>query len=169
MLGETIEDPEHVESSQSVVDGLGLLAIVTRFKAAKRTTQVRAQAASESILTAGPSEERIGGYEIHMGRVARHEGTRAAFRIVARNGLGTDELDGAVSASGTVVGTMIHGIFENDSIRQSLLQVLARRRGLEWSTASHAGAAREAEYDRLAAGVRAGLDMPAIRRIASVA
>jgi adenosylcobyric acid synthase len=168
MLGESIEDPGQVESRQATVEGLGLLGIITRFEALKRTTQVRAQSACESILTARTSAESLGGYEIHMGRVARREGTRAAFRIVARNGVEADELDGAVSVSGTIVGTMIHGIFENDSIRRSLLRALAERRGLAWSSTPDASAAREAEYDRLADAVRASLDIAAIRRIAKI-
>jgi adenosylcobyric acid synthase len=74
-----------------------------------------------------------------------------------------------VSASGTIVGTMIHGIFENNSIRFNLLRALAEGRGLEWSNTPDAAAAREAEYDRLAAVVRASLDLSAIRRIAGIA
>jgi adenosylcobyric acid synthase len=169
MLGEKIDDPERIESQRSTVEGLGLLAIVTRYEAQKRTTQVRAQAIGESILTAGSSGEALGGYEIHMGRVVRNEKTRAAFRIVARNGVDVNQLDGAISASGIIVGTMIHGIFENDSIRRNLLRALADRRGVELSNMPDAAVAREAEYERLAATVRASADMAAIRRIAGIA
>jgi adenosylcobyric acid synthase len=169
MLGDRIDDPDHIESQHATVEGIGQLGIVTRFEAQKRTTQVRAHALGESILTAGTSEESLSGYEIHLGRVVRNEKTRAAFRIVARNGLHVDELDGAVSTSGNIVGTMIHGIFENDSIRRNLLRTLAERRGLKWSNTPDADAAREAGYDRLADEVRTSLDMAAIRRIAGIA
>ncbi len=169
MLGARIDDPERIESHQSALEGLGLLGIVTRFETVKRTTRVRAQSACRSFLTAEVSGERLDGYEIHMGRVARLEGTRAAFRIVARNGERAAELDGAVSESGAIVGTMIHGIFENDSIRASLLRALAKRRGLEWQKRPDAAPARDAEYDRLATAVRASLDISAIRRIAGIA
>ncbi len=169
MLGDRIDDPERIESQDATVEGIGLLGIVTRFEAAKRTTQVRAHAVGESILTVGPSAEPLGGYEIHMGRVARNERTKAAFRIVARNGLDVDELDGAVSTSGMIVGTMIHGIFENDSIRRKLLRTLAERRGLDRSNVPETATARDAEYDRLADEVRVSLDVAAIRRIAGIA
>jgi adenosylcobyric acid synthase len=169
MLGDRIDDPEQIESNQSAVDGLGLLRITTLFEPRKRTTQVLAHATSESILTARASDDLFSGYEIHMGRIARCEGTRPAFRIVVRNDVDADELDGAVSASGMIVGTMIHGIFENNSIRRSLLQELAKRRGLKWSSTPDVGAVRDAEYDRLAAAVRESLDIAAIRQIAGIA
>lgn len=169
MLGEKIDDPERIESQQATVEGIGLLAIVTRYETQKRTTQVRAHATSESILTTGTSAESLGGYEIHLGHVVRNEKTQAAFRIATRNGVDVNELDGAISASGMIVGTMIHGIFENDSLRRNLLRALAERRGLELWNTPDAAAAREAEYDRLAAAVRANLDIAAIRRIAGIA
>ena len=41
-----------------------------------------------------------------------------------------DMLDGAINRDGTVVGTMLHGIFENDALRAALLGALRRRKGL---------------------------------------
>jgi adenosylcobyric acid synthase len=167
MLGETIEDPEHVESERALVKGLGLLPISVRFEKTKRTTQVRARIESNPILWRA-SGDIVEGYEIHMGRVRRRDGSSAAFRVVARSGETTDDLDGAISADGSVVGTMIHGLFENDALRRDVLESLASRRSLELSSGESI-ASRDAEYDRLAAAVRKSLDMTAIRRIAGLA
>src|SRR5207245_9001962 len=66
MLGQWIKDPEGVESSETVVPGLGLLPLRTLFKRQKITAQVRARATCSTFLTQGVAVE-ISGYEIHMG------------------------------------------------------------------------------------------------------
>jgi integrase len=55
-----------------------------------------------------------------------------------------------VSCDGAVVGTMIHGLFENDSFRVALLRALRRTRSLDEPARSGAIPTREQEYDRLA-------------------
>ena len=83
-----------------------------------------------------------------MGEVERLSGP-PALRLVARNGVACDAEDGAVSEDGAVVGTLVHGLLEDDGVRAALLAHLRARRGL----AAPAGPPiprREAEYDRLA-------------------
>jgi len=164
MLAESIEDPAHVESANAIVHGLGLLPLVVRFEKNKRTTQVRATPAHVSLF-GERSDRRVSGYEIHMGRAYRREGSLAAFRILERNGEATNDLDGAASADGSIVGTMIHGLFENADLRHSMLISLARRRGLRWQATSWS---RDAEYDRLALVMRQSLDIAATKRIAGL-
>ena len=106
--------------------------------------------------------------EIHMGRVSRTDATRPAFTILSRNGDPVLEDDGAVSSAGNVVGTMLHGLFENASIRTALLAELRRRKGLPAASSADAIADREAEYDRLAATVRASIDVRALRKIIGI-
>lgn len=43
MLGKEIHDPEHTESKVDIIQGLGLLAAITEFKAEKLTHQVTAR------------------------------------------------------------------------------------------------------------------------------
>ena len=167
MLGETIDDLGSVESDRGLVEGLGLLPISTRFEKVKRTSQVRAKLEHESKLMRATRDTAV-GYEIHMGRVKRRNGAHAAFRIVERNGEAVDVLDGAIGDDGNVVGTMIHGLFENDALRRSLIETLAARRGVAF-TAGGPIASRDAEYDRLAAVVRESLNLDTIRRIAGLA
>jgi adenosylcobyric acid synthase len=104
-----------------------------------------------------------------MGNVERAAGTAAPFRIVERNGVPVDALDGAINRGGTVVGTMLHGIFENDPLRAALLDALRQRKGLSAHSEARPVASREAEYDRLAAAVAASVDLPMLRKIAGLA
>ena len=147
MLGLTIDDPERVESSARSAEGLALLPLRVRFGQDKHTTQVRARSKHDHLLA---SDHEVLGYEIHMGRLERIEGAHAAFTILQRNGAPTEDGDGAVSSDGTVVGTMIHGLFENGHVRQALVATLRNARG--WGSVATAEPATIAvdEYDRLA-------------------
>jgi adenosylcobyric acid synthase len=94
-----------------------------------------------------------------MGMLERIPEARGAFGIQLRNGVPVDAVDGAVSPDGVVVGTMIHGLFENARVRETLLAALRRARG--WSNAATPGAATNDadEYDRLADVLRANARM----------
>jgi adenosylcobyric acid synthase len=157
MLGRTVTDPEHVESDVPAVGGLGLLPIATHFTRDKRTTQVRARALAHSFI--GESALEVDGYEIHMGRVEREGAARGAFAIHARNGAPDDDVDGAVSSDGAVVGTMIHGIFDNAPLRRALLARLRRRKGIQALEAVEESHSVTDEYDRLADVLRANVDL----------
>jgi adenosylcobyric acid synthase len=165
MLGQSIEDPDGVESKRSQVAGLGLLSVVTRFEREKVTAQVRAIVRTPSFLCSRTGGE-ISGYEIHMGRCAATGGAENLFEIASRNGAQCRVRDGSVGEGGAVVGTMIHGLFENASIREGLLDSLFRRKGVAKPAASSSVPSRDAEYDRLADAVRAHIDVPLLRRIA---
>ncbi len=95
----------------------------------------------------------MNGYEIHMGAVTPTDSDAPAFTVTSRNGEYARYADGAVSSGGNVVGTMLHGIFENASIRSAMLDELRRRRGLPAVGDAGAVASRHAEYHRLASTV----------------
>jgi adenosylcobyric acid synthase len=167
MLGTDILDPDRVESAEERVAGLGLLPLATRFLLEKTTAQVRARLASPSLL--GERHAEVSGYEIHMGAVGRLDGAMPALEIISRNGTPCREPDGAVAAAGgTVVGTLIHGLFENESVRAALLRSLRARRGLATPQAP-AVPTREAEYDRLARSVIENVDWQLLCRIVGIA
>jgi adenosylcobyric acid synthase len=169
MLGERIDDLDRVESDKTSVHGLDLLPIITRFEKTKVTAQVRARVEARSILgIADGTAGEISAYEIHMGNIERVAGTAAPFRIVERNGAPIETLDGAINRDGTVVGTMLHGIFENDALRAAFIGALRRRKGLAGREEMRPVATREAEYDRLAAAVAASIDLPMLRKIAGL-
>lgn len=157
MLGMKIIDPHRIESDVEQGQGLGLLQIETEFGVEKQTTQLRARAGESSFLSEVGAP--ITGYEIHMGRVSRAPGCPAAFSITERNGREQAALDGARSSDGVVVGTMIHGLFENESVRRSLIGSLRRRKGLAALGPLPTAAAVPDEFDRIAGVLRANVDM----------
>jgi len=162
MLGQWIEDPERVESAEPCVPGLGLLGLTTRFGPEKRTTLVEAEPLAPSFLGAPGA---LAAYEIHMGRLSLQSSARSPFRLRSRNGQALSEPEGALSPAGNVLGTMLHGLFENDGVRLRMLSVLRSRRGLAPVAAAKPIASREEEYDRLAGAVRAALDVPRLLQI----
>ena len=166
MLGERSLDPAQIESPEREVPGIGLLPLTTRFEPIKATSQVRACIEATSFLGDGTTG-CLDAYEIHMGRAQARDGTALPFRVVSRNGESCDAADGAISATGMTVGTMLHGIFENDRVRVSMLNFLRTRKGL-MPIERGAVPSRDAEYDRLAETVRASIDLAAIRRIARI-
>lgn len=166
MLGDGIEDPEGVESHERVASGLGLLPLRTRFARGKLTARVIARATAPSFLADGSGDE-VSGYEIHMGAVERIDAARPAFTIVSRGDAAGEYPDGAISADGNTIGTMIHGIFENGSLRAALLRTLRERRRMTRPAPSDV-ATPDAEYDRLAAAVRASIDLAQLRRIIGI-
>ncbi|NYT08165.1 MAG: cobyric acid synthase CobQ, partial [Methanomicrobiales archaeon] len=118
MLGREVID-DGVESCRGRYEGLGLLNVVTRFSRYEKTTEQVTRTAS----AAGPILSAIGtvqGYEIHMGETER-TGEREAFCG-----------EGAVSGDGMVIGTYLHGLFENASARNALLSWLYAQKGLEF-------------------------------------
>jgi adenosylcobyric acid synthase len=166
MLGESIHDPLGIESSATVVEGLGLLPVRTRFESEKVTARARARVASSSFLgEAGPA--LLDGYEIHMGAVELLPGARPAFEVLERNGAAAAAADGAVAEDRAVVGTLLHGLLENDGIRAALLRNLRERRGLSAEPGRRI-ATREEEYDRLADHVLVHLNWDLLCRIAGL-
>jgi len=158
MLGTKIFDPHRIESELELGEGLGLLGVETEFGLEKQTTQLRARVDAPTFLLSDAGAP-ITGYEIHMGRISRAPGYQAAFSITERNGREQAALDGARSADGVVVGTMIHGLFENASVRRSLIAALRGRKGLAPLHHLPATATGADEFDRIAAVLRENVDM----------
>ena len=162
MLGRMLYDPSSVESPLGEAAGLGLLPVDTTFAAEKRTCRVRGRVVGGRGILSFAGGQEVEGYEIHMGRTAGE--AQAAIHLVERQGEPVDSLDGAISADGIVFGTYLHGLFDRPGFRRCLLEWLARRRGVRLTDEDH-GIDRDGEYDRLAAAVRASLDMELVYRL----
>jgi adenosylcobyric acid synthase len=94
--------------------------------------------------------------------VALAQESDALFEMERAGGQSVSE--GAVNADGNVVGTLLHGLFENASLRADLLSSLRRRRGLLGATGPVLPGRRQ-EYDRLADAVQVALDMSLLDRL----
>ncbi|HME62006.1 MAG TPA: cobyric acid synthase CobQ, partial [Candidatus Binatia bacterium] len=86
------------------------------------------------------------------------------FSIEQRSGKSCSDRDGYISKDGHVLGTYIHGVFQNDTWRRAVLSELAERKGKTLSAMTSSFSAEE-QYDRLAAHVRASLNMDLILRL----
>jgi adenosylcobyric acid synthase len=112
-----------------------------------------------------PREARLEGYEIHMGQLETDRAQLAVFDIVERNGRAQSAVDGAVGCGGAVIGTMIHGLFDNDAFRSGILRALRRRKGAVAFPPPRSVPTRQDEYDRLARILRESLDRQRFARI----
>jgi cobyric acid synthase CobQ len=135
MLGTWIRDPEYIESRWSVKPGLGLLPLETEFYHKKNLYH-----GSYTVFwprsndLEGPQDIiTIRGYEIHHGqtRVLATRDGAACFDDTAlfpfmRNKAG--EILGYWKDS--VMGTYLHGVFDNDHFRTAFLNMLRRRKNL---------------------------------------
>jgi adenosylcobyric acid synthase len=167
MLCNTLIDPEGVESTLREAEGLALLPATTIFEshAQKMTNQVRA------IVDLEFYKGKIEGYEIHMGRTYFSNGTiKNGFTIIERSRKNVMDGDGgAVSSNGNVIGTYIHGIFDNDGFRRAFLDYIRLKKGLpplsisvnksNGKSENRSGIDWDTEYNKLADLVRRSIDM----------
>lgn len=167
MLGETIKDPEHTESDNDQVNGLGLLGMITVFAKEKLTSQVEADCQGLSFLGQSISAKNLRGYEIHMGHTEfTRSHDRHPFVITQRKGQSADSVEGAADSSGNVFGTYIHGVFDNDEFRRSVLNAVRIHKGMEpIESTRNVMAEKQASYERLADIVEQHLDMEKLREI----
>ena len=170
MLGKEIYDPEHTESSREKIKGLGLINGVTTLKSEKNTFQVRARILPNSFFD---DQDELLGYEIHTGETVLSGSEEPLFKITKRGFTQTDINDGVVSKEGMVWGTYIHGIFDNNSFRESFINFLRRKKGLAISSSICQDRIsyqeqKGREYDKLACLVRDNLDMDKIYHILGI-
>jgi adenosylcobyric acid synthase len=161
MLGKTVADPEKVESDLDLCEGLGFLDVETILTGDKQTHQVAGSALDGAELIGLEPDTVVHGYEIHMGETTLGPLALPLLRLTMRSGCTVVVDDGAISADGRVWGTYLHGFFDNEIIRQSLLARLRQRRGLD-AVAEVAGNDLDGELDRLADHLQAHLDVERI-------
>ena len=162
MMGRSVKDPLHTESELEEVLGLGILPMVTEFYPQKHTVQSKGTILADRDFFKACTGETVAGYEIHMGRSMMDEGHTPLFNITSNGESYSDGLQ-----AGNAYGTYLHGIFDNDSLRTSLLTWLWERRGGSRSVeASLSQAAlRESAFNELADLVRQNCDVDRIRAI----
>jgi len=162
MLGKKILDPEKIESKQDSIAGLGLLNSTTIFNSAKTTTQIKARVAADDGLFKGLKDMHITGYEIHMGQTTS-QNCLPALRVFETPQGKVNYFDGAVSKSGLIFGTYIHGLFNNAEFTHCLLNRLRQMRGLPATPSSTIN--KQEMYDKLAEIIRRNLNMSRVYKI----
>ncbi len=158
MLGRCISDPSGVEGGGEV-RGLGLLEADTVFEKEKSRTRVRGRVESAEGLFEALTGAEFEGYEIHMGRTGP---VSKPYSVLIENG--REKCDGL--SKGNVWGSYVHGIFDKAGFAERFVNCLLRAKGLE----EGCGAVdwdeyKQRQYDLLADGVRAALDMGFVYRV----
>jgi adenosylcobyric acid synthase len=165
MLGSSIEDPHGIENQAESCQskGLGLLPVRTLLSVEKTVRRVRGSLRTNIFATDLSPETRFEGYEIHVGETLYEPGA-CPLAEIRRQGIPGLVSDGAVSASGRVLGTYVHGCFDNDDFRHFFLA--AARKAVDLAPAetwASVAAERDARIDRLADHLRKSLKMDLIR------
>ena len=107
LLGERLRKTGHEGmTSDGDLDGFGLVPVETRFSPEKRVVRVERQLRGGGLL--GDAIGTVTGYEIHAGDTMA---TAPIDRPFAGDGVVTDR----------ILGTYLHGLFENDPVREAFL------------------------------------------------
>jgi adenosylcobyric acid synthase len=163
MLGKKLSDPNHVESAISDMSGLGLLDAVTTFESEKTTTQVKGYLSSGEGMENTP----IKGYEIHMGQTVLGQKAKPFIQLTERLNKPVDVLDGAISDDGLVMGSYIHGLFDEGAFTKAFINLIRQEKGIlpENHTDMTFEAFKENEYDKLADLIRRHIDLKKVYEI----
>lgn len=170
MLGLEISDPYSTENEVLKVDGMGLLNIKTVFQPKKITTQVQARIMDDTDLMKGLKGSVIEGYEIHMGITEYLEGSTPFIKIEKVLGEASEKVDGTRNMEGSVMGTYVHGIFDNMEFTKGFINNLRIKKGLAPVNQQPLNyrELKELEYDKLAKLLRENLDMKKICEIVGI-
>ncbi len=150
MLGKVLSDPQGIEGQAGQDNGLALLDITTLLKPAKQLRNVSGTLTLDNAA--------VSGYEIHAGITEGAALSKPACRLASTN-------DGAISDDNQIMGTYIHGLFEQTSACNALLNWA----GLEQVNTPDYNAIREADIERLADMVENHMDVGALRDLLHLA
>ncbi|MBD2464202.1 cobyric acid synthase CobQ [Oscillatoria sp. FACHB-1407] len=156
MMGRLLADPEGLEGQEGRYKGLGLLPLKTVITGQK--------VARQRLVTS--NFPQIGlpvtGYEIHQGRSHLVDNDSSESGAVSYKPLFDDANLGVVDSTQSILGTYLHGIFDNGPWRRAWLNRLRQQRGLKSlpTGISNYREQREAMLDSLGDVVESYLDIP---------
>lgn len=164
MLGRRLSDPTAVDGTGGEGEGLGLLSVETVYLPEKRTARVRGHLAGGPGPFAGLAGLPVEGYEIHHGASRLGEGAEPLLW------LGEPAVaEGCVAGAGRIMGTYLHGFFDNEKLCLAWVNWLRERKGLSPLAGLPDDARRRArELDRLADWARANLRLELLFRAAGL-
>ena len=164
MLGRRVFDPNGIESAIREAVGLELLPVETELLPEKETHQALAYLEEAGHSIAADCNGVMSGYEIHMGATT-HLGTPRPFaRIFRRGETSVNIEDGAVSVNGRILGTYLHGLFDNARFRETYLNRIRFEKGLPLRRGSHKMPQAD-PFDHLADHLEQHLDVAQLMEI----
>ncbi|STO31774.1 Cobyric acid synthase [Fusobacterium necrogenes] len=156
MLGREIEDLYGIEGKKKCIKGFNILNIKTtleKVKITEQTEKILINDLEESIIR-GCENLKIRGYEIHQGISKGEE-----KNLILGGGL-------TMVARENILGTYIHGIFDNEKFTRKFLNNVRLKKGLKPLKGNFTfSKLKEREYDKLAKLLREHLDIGEIYKI----
>ncbi|MBF0441261.1 MAG: cobyric acid synthase [Oligoflexales bacterium] len=161
MLGMRLEDPYGTEYG-GAMEGMGLLPIKTVFAREKVRRQVKGRFSMNPGHFSRLAGMSFSGYEIHMG-ISDGNSRRPLTEILDAGVDQSEREDGCVD--GNVMGTYVHGIFDEDGVAEAVASSLMEGKGLA-AVNPPAGASyrkhKESQFDILASALRESIDINAV-------
>ncbi|QKJ67570.1 cobyric acid synthase [Deefgea piscis] len=149
MLGELIIDEVGIESQQLSSAGLGYIPMVTKLEAEKQLRLVQGQFIADGFVGAGALA--VQGYEIHVGQsTLRGDGWQDLLQ------LDDGRTEGVISTDGQIIGTYLHGVFDQFPALTALLAWAGWQGAID--QLPDADAQLDREIDRLADALDLAMD-----------
>ena len=166
ILGQKIMDLNNLESNLREISGLGLLSIETVIETEKITTQYENTLKNVSGILSGMENIKVNGYEIHQGySYLENSGKSESLKEIQKNCIfGEKNLKGMVREN--VIGTYVHGIFDNFEFTNNFLNRIRENKGLEYIDEKFSYSEyKDREYNKLAKVLRENIDIKKIYEI----
>ena len=154
MMGDTLSDPEGVESG-GTMEGLKLFPMDTVFSKEKKQCRLETMITASEGLLKNLSGKEVAGYEIHMGQSEIIEG--ADIEPLTETG--------GVAKNGRLYGTYIHGFFDAPHIAEGIVAALKKEKNLPVKETVDYAAFKDSQIKKLAAVVEEALDMKKLDEI----
>ena len=148
MLGQAVHDPDGTESNAGTSKGLGHLDIETLLQGEKQLRNVQGRWLNHI------GDIPVTGYEIHVGQTTGRDLAKPLMQL-------NTGPDGARNSEDTVMGSYVHGLFDEPKLLEELLYWA----GLEQTQAFDYPALRAAQIERLADEVEVELPIEKIFNI----
>jgi len=161
MLGQWIHDPYAVESEAGSTRGLELLAMETTLAENKTLRNVTGQLLNTNMHETSAESVAVSGYEIHAGESQGPDLDKPLFSLVNKANVDDVFVDGAQNEQGDVVGTYVHGMFDDPQLLEYWLQWA----GLEHSQQFDYAGYKDAQINKLADEVEKVLPLNHLKRL----
>ena len=167
IMGQKIMDPHGLESNLQEISGLGLLEIETVMEKEKTMTQYTNTLKNVTGLLEGAEGISVTGYEIHQGYSYLENSSIEKENEVSKKCIfGDGKLKGMVKDN--VIGTYIHGVFDNSEFTNFILNKVRKDKGLDSINENFSFTEyKNQEYDKLAQILRENIDIEKIYDIMS--
>ena len=162
MMGNYIIDDLGVEGEKRVEGGFGFLPTTTKFNKDKITKQSSGRIVSNIIEEINNIE--VSGYEIHNGVTIVNNADNIFIK------LRTGEVAGAINDKGNVIGTYLHGIFDNGDFIKQFIKTLIIKNNLEedYNEVSTYREYKLKELDKLSKILDENIDMVKVKEILKI-